>query len=150
MIRMAHLGCNFSHCPAVERQSQFASWKTPTFYRKEQFFTSVNSTVPAVTLPVAGYAHIHVWLYRAQDRSGGSQVDPKTSPVPVGRARGVAGSGGPHNWLASPSGGGIPIGSGGPSEPWRWIDSCYQFNTGSGASAHRYFVELEEDKKQRK
>jgi hypothetical protein len=74
----------------------------------------------------------------------------KTSPVPVGRAIGVAGSGGPHNWLVSPSGGGIPIGSGGPIEPWRWIDSCYQFNTGSGAAAHRYFVELEEDKKQRK
>ena len=52
----------------------------------------------------------------------------KTSPVPVGRAIGVAGSGGPHNWLVSPSGGGIPIGSGGPIEPWRWIDSCYQFN----------------------
>ena len=40
----------------------------------------------------------------------------KTSPVPVGRAIGVAGSGGPHNWLVSPSGGGIPIGSGGPIE----------------------------------
>ena len=31
----------------------------------------VNSTVPAVTLPVAGGTHLHVWLYRAQDRSGG-------------------------------------------------------------------------------
>ena len=37
----------------------------------------VNSTVPAVTLPVAGYAHIHVWLYRAQDRSGGRRWNQK-------------------------------------------------------------------------
>ena len=73
-------------------------------------------------------------------------MEPKESPALVGRAIGVAGSGGPTNWLVTPSGGGIPIGSGGPSEPRRWIDSCYQFNTGSGATAHRYFVELEEDR----
>ena len=59
------------------------------FIEKEQFLTSVNSTVPAVTLPVAGGTHLHVWLYRAQDRSGVA-CGTKTKPCDVGRTIGVA------------------------------------------------------------
>ena len=48
----------------------------------------VNSTVPAVTLPVAGYAHIHVWLYRAQDRSGGRRWNQNKPSAGGARHRG--------------------------------------------------------------
>ena len=81
----------------------------------------------------------------------GSHVEPKQSPVTLGAPLGWLGIRRSHitdlqhhQEVVSPKG------SGGPSEPWRRIDSCYQFNTGSGATAHRYLVDPGGGQKQRK
>ena len=65
------MGCNLSVIAQLLNANPGLPFERTMFIEKEQFLTSVNSTVPAVTLPVAGGTHLHVWLYRAQDRSGG-------------------------------------------------------------------------------
>jgi hypothetical protein len=56
MIHMAFVGCNLSVIAQLLNANPGLPFGKNNVYRKEQFFTSVNSTVPAVTLPVAGYA----------------------------------------------------------------------------------------------
>ena len=119
----------FGHCPAVERQSRFAFWKN-NVYRKRTIFDECEFYSSSCHFASCrGYALTCVAV-QGSGSIRGSHVEPKQSPVTLGAPLGWLGIRRSHitdlqhhQEVVSPKG------SGGPSEPWRRIDSCYQFNS---------------------
>ena len=119
----------FGHCPAVERQSRFAFWKN-NVYRKRTIFDECEFYSSSCHFASCrGYALTCVAV-QGSGSIRGSHVEPKQSPVTLGAPLGWLGIRRSHitdlqhhQEVVSPKE------SGGPSEPWRRIDSCYQFNS---------------------
>ena len=119
----------FGHCPAVERQSRFAFWKN-NVYRKRTIFDECEFYSSSCHFASCrGYALTCVAV-QGSGSIRGSHVEPKQSPVTLGAPLGWLGIRRSHitdlqhhQEVVSPKG------SGGPTETWRRIDSCYQFNS---------------------